>query len=704
MTTPAPIRFGREVVSQLAISEQLEWLVTNGIGGYGSGTVAGTISRGYHGLLVAAVQPPVDRRIMLVKLDETISLAGQTFDLATNRWASGAVAPNGCLNLESFTLDGSVPVWRYACADIVLDKRIWMRANANTTYVSYRLVAAPGPVELTLRAIVDNRVFHNTGQVAWPVTVTPVPGGLRVDSGIPGSAVLTMLADTGTAEAAAERYEGYLLPAEAARGLNDVDTHVHAGTFTATLEVGQTLTFLGSAEDQPAIEADQLAARQAQDAQLLEAWQASRPPGAGVAPPWVARLVLAADQFVVARATPDQPDGRSVIAGYHWFEDWGRDTMISLPGLTLATGRPQIAAGVLRAFAQFVDQGMLPNRFPDAGTSPAYNTIDATLWYFQAIRGYLEATGDDGLLRGLWPTLQSIVDWHLKGTRYNIKVDPADGLLAGGQPGVQLTWMDAIVGDHVITPRIGKPIEVNALWYNALRAMALFGARLGEPVDDYVRQAEAAAAGFARFWNPATGYCYDVLDGPSGNEANLRPNQLIAISLPEPLLDAAQQQAVLATCLHALLSSRGLRSLAPNDPGYVGSYAGDQSHRDGAYHQGTVWGWLIGPLVAAHLRVHGDADAALGLLAPFGDHLAAAGLGTVSEIFDGNAPFTPQGCIAQAWSVGEALRAYGLIEQAKLAASPSGPAKTGPAKTEPAKTDRPRAKRPAVSTGPASRP
>jgi predicted glycogen debranching enzyme len=380
----------------------------------------------------------------------------------------------------------------------------------------------------------------------------------------------------------------------------------------------------------------------------------------------VARLVLAADQFIVARATPDQPDGSSVIAGYHWFEDWGRDTMISLPGLTLATGRPEIAAGILQAFAHFVDQGMLPNRFPDAGTSPAYNTIDATLWYVLAIRAYIEATGDDDLLRSLWPTLESIVDWHLRGTRYGIKVDPSDGLLSGGQPGVQLTWMDAIVGDRVITPRIGKPIEVNALWFNALRAMVLFGTRLGEPVDDYERWAKCAEAGFARFWNPSTGYCYDVLDGPNGAEAELRPNQLLAISLPEPLLDPAHQQAILANCLPALLSSRGLRSLAPADPAFVGTYSGDQAHRDSAYHQGTVWGWLIGPLVAAHLRVHGDPEAAMRLLTPFADHLAAAGLGTVSEIFDGAPPFAPQGCIAQAWSVGEVLRAYRLIEQARL--------------------------------------
>jgi len=683
MTSPAPIRFGREVLGDLTASERLEWLVTNGIGGYGSGTAAGSITRGYHALLVAATQPPVDRRIMLVKLDETLTYLGQDFELATNRWVSGAVAPNGCANAESFRLEGSIPLWRYACADAVLEKRVWMRDGANTTYVSYSLLAASGPAQISIRAIVDNRIFHNTGQIAWPMTVTPISdpaAGLRVDAGITGSPALTMLADKGSAVAVGERYDGYLLPAEAARGLNDVDSHVHAGTFTATLDVGETLTFLASAEDQVSIEPQSLQDRRNKDAAVLKAFQDGSPAGAEPPPAWVARLVLAADQFIVARRTPDQPDGRSVIAGYHWFEDWGRDTMISLPGLTLATNRAEIAAGVLRAFAQFVDQGMLPNRFPDGAASPAYNTIDATLWYFLAVRAYIDATGDTDLLRSLWPTLQSIVEWHLKGTRYGIKVDPVDGLLSGGEAGLQLTWMDAIVDGRVVTPRIGKPIEVNALWLNALRAMVLFGQRLGEPVEDYHAHAECAATGFARFWNPSTGYCYDVLDGPDGHDAALRPNQLIAISLPEPVLDLPRQQAVLDTCLRALLTSRGLRSLAPDDPAFVGTYGGNQAHRDGAYHQGTVWGWLIGPLVAAHLRVHGDAEAAMALLAPFGDHLSAAGLGTVSEIFDGVAPFAPQGCIAQAWSVGEVLRAYRLIEQARQ------PARTPAAKPKRART------------------
>lgn len=665
------IRFGRETTGVLQDAERLEWLVTNGIGGYGSGTVAGSITRGYHGLLVAARRPPVDRRVMLVKLDETVTYRDRTFELATNRWASEAVAPTGNWNLERFELEGSVPLWRYACADAVLEKRVWMTPGANTTYTAYTLATGSAPAQLSIRAVVDNRVFHNTGKVAWPAQVTAVAGGLQVVSGGPDSMPLVLLASGGQASAADELYQGYLLPAEADRGLNDVDSHVHAGTFTATVAVGDTLTLLASADSDARLDPQALAQRRAHDDAVLSAWQRARPAGAGPAPEWVERLVLAADQFVVSRPTAGQPDGKSVIAGYHWFEDWGRDTMISLPGLTLVTGRPEVAAGILRAFAQFVSQGMLPNRFPHGSDQPAYNTIDATLWYFQAVRAYVEATGDTDLLRELWPTLTGIVDWHLGGTRYGIKVDPSDGLLAGGEPGVQLTWMDAIVDGRVITPRIGKPVEVNALWYNALVAMAELADRLGEPATTYRDQAQATAHGFERFWNAETGYCFDVLDGPDGNDPALRPNPLLALSLPAPLLSEAQRRAVLDACAHALLTSRGLRSLAPTDPQYVGRYAGDQAHRDGAYHQGTVWTWLLGPFVEAHLALHHDADATLALLTPLADHLCAAGLGSISEIYDGDAPFAPKGCIAQAWSVAEVLRAYAVVERLRGAATES---------------------------------
>ncbi len=309
---------------------------------------------------------------------------------------------------------------------------------------------------------------------------------------------------------------------------------------------------------------------------------------------------------------------------------------------------------------------MLPNRFPEADETPEYNTVDATLWYFEAIRAYHAATGDDALLRDLFPVLQEVVEWHRRGTRYNIHVDPADGLLYAGEPGVQLTWMDAKVGDWVVTPRIGKPVEINALWYNTLCSMADLARRLGKPAgraaDAYEALAEQARAGFARFWNKATGYCYDVIDGPDGHDpagaGDARPNQLLAVSLPHSPLAPEQQRAVVDVCARHLLTSHGLRSLASDDPAYVGHYGGDQRQRDAAYHQGTVWGWLIGPFVSAYLRVYGDHERARSFLQPLIHHLADHGLGSLSEIFDGDPPFTPRGCIAQAWSVAEALRAW----------------------------------------------
>jgi predicted glycogen debranching enzyme len=301
---------------------------------------------------------------------------------------------------------------------------------------------------------------------------------------------------------------------------------------------------------------------------------------------------------------------------------------------------------------------MLPNRFPNEGETPEYNTVDATLWYFEAIHAYHVATSDDALLRDLFPALQEIVEWHRRGTRHNIRLDPADGLLYAGEPGVQLTWMDAKVGNWVVTPRIGKPVEINALWYNTLCSMADFARRLNEPADHYEALAEQARASFARYWNETDGYCYDVLDGPDGNDASLRPNQLFAVSLPHSPLDARQQRAVVDVCARHLLTSHGLRSLAPDDPAYVGRYGGDQRQRDAAYHQGTVWGWLIGPFISAYLRAYGDRERARSFLRPLIHHLADHGVGSLSEIFDGDPPFTPRGCIAQAWSVAEVLRAW----------------------------------------------
>jgi predicted glycogen debranching enzyme len=445
---------------------------------------------------------------------------------------------------------------------------------------------------------------------------------------------------------------------EAERGLDHRDDHLHVGTFSVSVDPGDSIAVVISAEPEPALDGEAAQRRLDKYAETIRSrWEKSAP-RAAQAPAWVKQLVFAADQFVVKRPLPDSPDGLSVIAGYPWFEDWGRDTMISLPGLALATGRPEVAKRVLATFARFIDRGMLPNRFPDGATTPEYNTVDAALWYFEAVRSYHAASGDDAFLAQVFPALADIIGWHRKGTRYGIGQDPGDGLLHAGEAGVQLTWMDAKVGDWVVTPRIGKPVEINALWYNALRAMALFARKLKRPPAEWETEAARVATGFGRFWNEAGDGCFDVLDGPSGNDASLRPNQVFAVSLPSSPLSAERQRNVVEICARHLLTSFGLRSLDPRHPDYKGRYAGGPRERDGAYHEGTVWGWLLGPFALAHFKVYGDRAAALGFLEPLGRHLGAYGMGTLGEVFDGDAPFAPGGCPAQAWTVAETLRAW----------------------------------------------
>jgi predicted glycogen debranching enzyme len=369
--------------------------------------------------------------------------------------------------------------------------------------------------------------------------------------------------------------------------------------------------------------------------------------------PFVRALFVAADQYVVARA-----ECKTVIAGYHWFGDWGRDTMIALPGLALSTGRPEIARRILTTFAKFVDQGMLPNRFPDQGEAPEYNTVDATLWYVDAIREYVRVTDDEKTLAQLFPVLEDIIRWHRQGTRYGIKEDQSDSLLRAGETGVQLTWMDSKIGDWVVTPRSGKPIEINALWYNALRSMASFAKRLGRPTTPWETLADKVKRGFDRFWHPRLQYCYDVVDGPTAFDDSLRPNQIFVVSLPESPLSAERQKRVVDVVGRHLLTSYGLRSLAPGDKQYCPRYCGDVRSRDGAYHQGTTWAWLLGPFARAHYKVYGDKAAALAFLSPLQDHLGDYGLGSIAEVFDADPPFLPGGCIAQAWSVSETLRSW----------------------------------------------
>jgi predicted glycogen debranching enzyme len=657
MTAPSVVDLGREIAGDLDAAERREWLVTNGIGGFASGTVAGSLTRRYHGLLVAALAPPLGRTVLVSKLEETGTYDGATVELATNRWAGGAIAPHGYRTIERFRLDGTTPLWTHAIADALLEKRVWMEQGANSTYVQYRVVRAHGPVRLRLAALVDYRDDHGlTRSGSWQMDVRRVERGLRVLA-FTGATPLFLLSSRASAEPAHTWYHRFALPRERERGLESEDDHLHAGTFHVELEPGESVTLVLTTDAGASLDGDRAwQRRQAHEAMLIGRWSETR--GAPEAPAWIRQLVLAADQFVVARPLLDDPDGMTVIAGYHWLGDWGRDTMIALPGLTLSTGRPEIAARILRTFARLVDRGMLPNRFPDHGEAPEYNTVDATLWYVHAVREYLEATDDEGLVKELWPALESIVGWHRQGTRYGIGEDAADGLLRSGEPGVQLTWMDAKVGDWVVTPRTGKAVEVNALWYNALAAMAGFAARLGRDGSPWRALADRVAAGFERFWSPALGYCLDVVDGPDGDDTTLRPNQIFAVSLPDSPLSRTRQQLVVNACARHLLTSSGLRSLGPGHRDYRGRYGGSPVERDGAYHQGPAWGWLLGPFALAHARAWGDAITARSFLEPLAHHLADDGLGSIAEIFEGDPPHAPRGCIAQAWSVAETLRAW----------------------------------------------
>jgi predicted glycogen debranching enzyme len=657
------IHFGREVCGDLGQAEAREWLVTNGIGGYASGTIAGLLTRRYHGILVAALQPPLGRTLVLAKLDDTALYGDRFYPLHTNRWADGAVGPHGYWQIERFSLEGTIPTWRYACGDAILEKRIWMQPGANTTYVYYQLIRATQPLTLTVKAMVNYRDYHSStrGQ-GWQMTVTPGERGVEV-SAYPEAMPLQINSDRATVTANHDWYYGFELAVERYRGLDGQDDHLHAATFEVVLQPGESLTLVASTEQVASTDGESaLKLRRIYEQKLLGLWKTSRPIDAREVPTWVQHLVLVADQFLVNRSTADDPHGKTIIAGYHWFGDWGRDTMISLPGLTLTTGRPEIARSILRTFARHIDQGMIPNRFPDAGEVPEYNTVDATLWYFEAVRTYFATTGDDDLVHDLFPVLAEIIDWHCRGTRYSIHLDPADGLLYAGEPAVQLTWMDAKIGDWVVTPRTGKPVEVNALWYNALRTIARLARQIGKPHQEYDAIADRALARFSRFWNSDLGYCYDVLDGPDGNDDALRPNQIFAVSLPESPLTPGQQKSVVDVCGRALLTSHGLRSLSPDHPQYQAHYGGNQYSRDSAYHQGTVWGWLLGPFVQAHLRVYNNPARAREFLEPMIDHFNAHGVGNLSEIFDADAPMTPRGCIAQAWTVAEVLRVWFATE------------------------------------------
>jgi predicted glycogen debranching enzyme len=631
-----------------------EWLVTNGLGGFASGTIALSNTRRYHALLVAALRPPLERTVLVAKVDITVRCGDDLFALACNEFADGTIAPRGFELLEDFRLDHGLPVWTYALKELRLEQRVWMRYGHNTSCLSLTLRHATEPVTIELTPLCTYRNYHGNTQGGWALGVTSERSACVV-SAFRGARPYRLGVDCGEFRSSPDWYWRFLHREEAARGLDAVEDLFRPGVFRAHLHPGETLTLVASAED--AADAHGVSA-----VDEIERRRALLRTDCD-APEWIRRLTLAADAFLVRRPST----GVTVTAGYPWFSDWGRDTMIALPGLTLATGRVEDAASILRTFAGYVSQGMVPNRFPDAGSEPEYNTADATLWYFHALSAYLEATGDQSLVTELYPLLKEVIHWHRKGTRYGIHVDGADGLLHIGEPGVQLTWMDAKVGDWVVTPRSGKPVEINALWHLALDSMARWAAVSGDAqaAADYRGAAAGVAAIFSPvFWYEPGGYLYDVIDGEGGADASLRPNQILALSFNRQLLDEQRARSVVDVCARELLTPVGLRSLAPTDPRYIGRYEGNVYARDAAYHQGTVWSWLLGPFALAHYRVHKDVAHARALLTGLKAHLDEACLGTISEIFDGEAPHVPRGCFAQAWSVGETLRAWHILSHA----------------------------------------
>ncbi|MEY6433345.1 amylo-alpha-1,6-glucosidase [Thioalkalicoccus limnaeus] len=669
---PEWIRHGRAHCGEAASAERGEWWLANGRGAYASGTVGGALTRRYHGLLVAPIDPPLGRRLVLAKADATLIDGSRVVPLFTNGWAGGHREPTGHVQIEQFRLVGRLPVWRYAVGNWLLEQCVWMPHGEHTTVIAWRLhrAADRAPPILRVALLVADRDHHQVSRLRWMDPEVRVADD-RLAVGLQGGTSLQLIAVGGTVAAEGIWIERLDLPAERDRGLEDTDHHLRVGRCDLRLEPGRWCGLVASLEGQPNLDLETgLEAVLRRDCALLVGAQSVHAP-LRAAPDWVAQLILAADSFLIERPIGGNAQGHSVIAGYPWFGDWGRDTMIALPGLALATGRETLARQILETYAGLVDGGLLPNHFPGHGERPAYNTVDAALWYIEAWRAYLAATGDRAALRRVFPVLEAIIAHYRDGTRHGIAMDPRDGLIQAGDADLALTWMDAKVGDWVVTPRRGKPVEVNALWYNALRSLAELAAELGESATAYLDLADRAALGFARYRRgPGLGL-YDLLDGPAGDDPSIRPNQVLAVSLRHSPLAPTEQAAVVAECATHLACSYGLRSLSPADPAYVGTYQGDVRQRDGAYHQGTAWAWLLGHFALAEYRVTGDAASAQDRLEPFADHLGDAGLGTISEIFDGDPPHRPKGAPAQAWSVACTLAAWLELETARLAARDS---------------------------------
>ena len=650
-----------------------EWLLTNGLGGYASGTISGILTRRYHGLLIASLPAPLGRIVMLSQISEVLRFPdGEVVQINGGRGMESAQELPAATHLTAFRLENGLPIWAYEVQGIRLEKRALMVHMQNTVHVTYDALSGPGPVRLELRPLIYFRSHSapvsDRFQEAYQLTIIGERYEISAPPDFPPLRLLLESAD-GAFSVNRETVQSIFYRSEAERGYESQGVLWSPGYFSAELHPGQKVTLIASTEPWTTIMALQADEAQMAEHRRRQRLLASAHPQAQVGT--AGELVLATDQFIVtpagriadtARARAAGDEVRSIIAGYHWFTDWGRDTMISLEGLTLTSGRHVEAGWILRAFARYIRDGLIPNLFPEGENEGLYHTVDATLWFFHALDRYLEMTQDRATLVLILPKLLDIIEHHRRGTHFNIGVDSRDGLLQQGQEGYQLTWMDAKVDDWVVTPRRGKAVEINALWYNALRLLEgwVREEQGDEAAKGLAELAEQAYTSFnQRFWYAEGSYLYDVIDGPQGNDTACRPNQLLSISLRHPVLDQSYWEGVFDVVRQRLLTPVGLRSLAPDHPDYKPKYFGDIRARDAAYHQGTVWPWLIGPFIDAWLRIYpAERAKARQCLEGVVPHLGEACLGTISEIFDAEPPFMPRGCVAQAWSVAEMLRCW----------------------------------------------
>ncbi len=655
-----------------------EWLVTNGLGGYASGTLLGIGTRRYHGLFIPNLPAPLGRTVMIPRFDEEIHCGRRIIHLGGAEFVDGGPEGETAFYLREFRHEQQTPVWRFAIDEYTFEKRLVMPHGQNTIYAGYRLIAGPGPVRLHLRPYIafrrhDSRLHDPSSEGPFPLTV--LRGRYEVHFGDSLPTLKIGVRPHGGVFVAEDQVSGNVLyRVERDRGYDCISTLHSPGYFAATLAPEQDVAFVASVEPTETLDIEPRDIFEAESRRIEKVLSiAPETARTGLA----AHLVLAADQFIILPGSrPEEQvlahtageDVRTVVAGYHWFTDWGRDTMISLEGLTLCTGRHYEAKAILHTFAHYVRDGLLPNHFPEGERNAIYNTVDATLWFFHALDRYYQTTRDTVTVKHLFPVLRSIIEYHVRGTDFGIGMDPHDGLLRAGAEGYALTWMDAKVGDWVVTPRRGKPVEVQALWYNALRLMDMWASELGESATDFLFLAQRAQESFNnRFWYEDGGYLLDVVDGEAGDDASLRPNQVFALSLRFPIASERFWHPIMESITGKLFTPLGLRTLAPGHRDYKPRYDGDLRARDAAYHQGTIWPWLIGHFLDAWRRVYADGPRARVFLGAFEDALRAACAGTLNEIFDAEPPYTPRGCIAQAWSVAEVLRSLLALQESRAA-------------------------------------